>query len=223
MQSKKASSRHPNEKRSRSRAARIFSILVALTAATAALPGTPVDATPTSHNPTGTLGVRASGDRIHLYGAASDPDAGAHSIRVVYYLNGTPRETDIAGPKHHYDRSGWSATHLPGHGRRAQRRNRHRHGARNQDRQAGESATRNPRGNAHFARTGRALHLHGTAYDPDKFRSGAIVRVYDNGHKIGAARSNSRTHRYGSWRHCTMASTGSRWSPTTRARAQRTP
>jgi hypothetical protein len=116
----------------------------------------------------------------------------------VYYVNGTPREVDVTRAKHHYGR-----IMSPNYGRY-----RLTVVAKNVGEGADtvlgtksvtliNPATRNPRGNAHLSHLGRILKVKGGAYDPDRFHSGAIVRVFDNGHKIGAARTNSRTHRYG--------------------------
>jgi hypothetical protein len=59
-----------------------------------------------------------------------------------------------------------------------------------------DPATRNPRGSATFRRSGTTLRLIGHSYDPDSIRARLHVRTYNNGHVIGATRSNGKTHRY---------------------------
>jgi hypothetical protein len=136
---------------------------------------------------------------VHLHGTAADPDT-AHSIKVVYYLNGVAKESAWANrPKHQYGRY-WglragtfrvSVVAL-------------NYGAGNARTVLGtksfkliDPATRNPHATATFKRSGTAVRVRGRAYDPDNTRAGLVVRAYDNGQAVGSTRSNGRSQRYG--------------------------
>jgi hypothetical protein len=213
------SSNQGTGKRSRYRATWITSILVALAAtATAALstfaradtPRTAADITPnpspitlrsqvTTHDPSGSFGIQAYGLTVHFYGTARDPDS-TRSVKVVYYLNNKAREVAFAKlPKHHYSRY-WRMSHAGTYRVKVAALN---YGQGNARTVLGtravkliDPATRNPRGNATFRRSGTTLRVLGPIYDPDNIRAGLNVRTYNNGHVIGATRSNGKTHRY---------------------------
>jgi hypothetical protein len=197
MQSKTASTRHPNEKRSRIRAARIFSVLAALTVATTTLSGpASADAATTAHNPQGVLGVQTSGHRIHFYGSATDIDA-PHGIKVAYYLNGTLRGTQQT------TKSRFSRTWIQPYGTYQLKVVALNVGAGTGNTLLGSRtiklinpATRNPHGNAKIAHGKRSVYIRGIAYDPDKTVYPLLVRAFTNGHKITVVRTHSRSHLY---------------------------
>jgi hypothetical protein len=197
MQSKTASTRHPNEKRSRSRATRIFSVLVALTAATTTLSGPASADVPSSslHNPRGTLGVRTSGHLIRFYGPATDIDSRS-GIRVAIYLDGTLRET------RHTSNAWYSQTYVRSYGTHHLKVVALNVGLGTNtvigDRtiKLVNPATRNPRGNAHMARGPHSVYIRGTAYDPDNTKHPLLVREYANGHRVAGTRARGSHHVY---------------------------
>lgn len=219
MRNNENSPNQASAERSRTRATWITSVLVALAAtATAALStfaradttrtaadttANPSPVTPssqvTTNDPSGSFGLQAYGLTVHLYGTANDPDT-TRSIKVVYYLNNTAREIASANlPRHHYSRY-WRLSHAGTCRVKVVALNYGNGDARTvlgtRAVKLIDPATRNPHGNATYRRSGTTLRVTGHVYDPDKTRAGLNVRAYNNGHVIGATRSNGKTHRY---------------------------
>lgn len=212
--------------RSRRGAVRATAALTAFLSATAVLTGTAVAATSTgavsstssanlsalhqtaaaaaassaaARNPAGTFGLTVSGNRVHFYGTATDPDA-TGPVGLAYLINGVPREGHLSYPAagYRYDRT-WSlpyglwtigvlvANTGPGTANTVL-------GTRTVN--LVNPAARNPRGATAMALSGQTLIVQGTTFDLDALYFGLFLRIYDGGHLVAIIRADGRSHLY---------------------------
>lgn len=149
----------------------------------------------TTHDPSGSFGLQAQGLTVHIYGTASDPDT-ARATRLVYFLGNSARETGSANqPRHSYSRF-WTMPHSGTYRVTVVALNDGKGKPRSvlgsKAVKVIDPATRNPRGNATFSRSGTTLWVSGRLSDPDNARARLWVRAYDNGRVIGSTSSNGK-------------------------------